>query len=130
MEARKELKKKFLLKDSDINREKAKIIESFKKMEIDQQRLEAAASLIDNAAFMAATLKELQKLIKKVGPVTTYQNGANQFGTKQSDEVKTYLSMINKYNSVMKQLLNMLPAEQQESDELDVMEQFASSRPD
>jgi len=128
--ARKELKKQFLLKDSDINREKAKIINSFKKLEIEQERLNAAASLIDNAAFMAATLKELQKLIKEVGPVSHYSNGGGQYGTKQSDEIKTYLSMINKYNSVMKQLLKMLPADEETDDDINIIEQFAQSRPD
>ncbi|MFW5961806.1 MAG: hypothetical protein ACOCRV_02245 [bacterium] len=130
MVTKEELKKEFLLKDSDINREKEKIINNFKKLEVNQKKLDSAASLIDNAAFMAATLKELQELIKEVGPVTTYKNGENQFGSKQSDEIKTYLSMINKYNSVMKQLFQMLPNDDVDIEKIDVIEEFANSRPD
>lgn len=130
MVTKEELKKEFLLKDSDINREKEKIINNFKKLEVNQKKLDSAASLIDNAAFMAATLKELQELIKEVGPVTTYKNGKNQFGSKQSDEIKTYLSMINKYNSVMKQLFQMLPNDDVDIEKIDVIEEFANSRPD
>lgn len=69
----------------------------------------AVKSLVENAAFMAVTLQDLQEAINLNGPVEKYQNGANQHGIKKSSEVEVYNSMIKNYSSVMKQLTDLLP---------------------
>ena len=51
----------------------------------------------------------LQKAIEEKGPVSEYQNGENQWGTKKSPEVEIYNTMIKNYAAVVRQLLELLP---------------------
>lgn len=68
-----------------------------------------ALRLIEKASFMHVTLTELQDQINKNGVKEEYMNGANQYGYKDSVEVKTYQTMIKNYAVVIKQLNEMLP---------------------
>ena len=43
---------------------------------------------MDEAAFMAASLYELRKIINEKGYTEEYQNGANQKGIKKCSEVE------------------------------------------
>ena len=72
---------------------------------------------IENLAFMIVILEDLQMSIMENGVVSEYRNGENQFGTKQSPEVMTYLSMVGNYNKLVKQLSDLLPEDKK--DELD-----------
>ena len=77
--------------------------------ELDEKTKKITVKLLDNAAFMALKLEDLQAEINKNGMVTEYQNGANQFGTKKSPEVEVYLSMIKNYTAIVNTLMNALP---------------------
>ena len=68
-----------------------------------------AAKLIENAAFMAVSLSDLQKTINEKGYVEEYQNGEHQSGTKRASEVDIYNTMIKNFNTTMKQLIDLLP---------------------
>lgn len=68
-----------------------------------------AEKLIENAAFMAVSLRELQTAINQKGYIEEYQNGANQSGVKKSSEVEVYNTMIKNFNVTMKQLIDLLP---------------------
>lgn len=70
-----------------------------------------AEGLIENVAFMRATLEELAKIINEQGYSSEYRNGENQTGTKKTPEVDIYNTMIKNYNATMKQLYDMLPEE-------------------
>ena len=75
--------------------------------------------LIRNAAFMTITLQDLSATINEKGVITEYQNGANQWGTKQSPEVEVYNKLIANYLKIIKQLTDLIPQKQvSESDEL------------
>jgi hypothetical protein len=67
-------------------------------------------SLIKNAAFMAISLEELQEDINKNGYTEDYKNGANQYGTKQSEAVKTHISMTRNHAAIIKTLADLAPA--------------------
>lgn len=86
----------------------------------DNARRSMAVKPIDNIAFMVVILEDLQATIMANGVISEYCNGANQFGTKQSPEVMTYLSMIGNYNKLAKTLGDLLPPEKREtaSDEI------------
>ena len=58
---------------------------------------------------MHVILTELQDEINKNGVKEQYQNGANQFGYKDTVEVKTYQTMVKNYTVVIKQLNEMIP---------------------
>lgn len=84
---------------------------------IDAEKLKAVESLIENIAFMAVTLKELQQDITENGAVEEYQNGENQWGKKVSSAAQVYNSMIKNYTSCIKQLIDLLPKEDRNIDD-------------
>ncbi len=79
--------------------------------DIGDERLRGVDKLIDRAAFYAVTLEDLEAVIAVDGPVSEYQNGANQFGTKRSPEADLHIAMTKNLLAVMKQLIDLLPEE-------------------
>ncbi len=81
---------------------------------IPENKKNLCKKLIENAAFMAATLDELQKEINENGPVITTVNG-NGFEVMQENPAqKSYISMIGKYNQTISQLTSLLPDQKQD----------------
>lgn len=80
---------------------------------LDDTAYAVSQGLINNAAFMYVTLLSLQQEILLNGCVEEYQNGANQSGIKESSAVKVYNNMIRSYNTVIKNLIGLLPDERQ-----------------
>jgi len=70
-----------------------------------------AMGLLDKAVFMDEELGKLQDILKKKGWVEEYQNGANQCGLKKSSEADVYNGMIKNYNSTLKQIADLFPAD-------------------
>ena len=58
---------------------------------------------------MGVTLEDLQEIIAEQGPVEAYQNGANQYGMKQSAALQSYNTLIKNYATVLKNLATWLP---------------------
>lgn len=98
-------------------------------VKVDNKTKKAVHSLIENAAFMAVTLEDLQIVINEKGCVSEYQNGENQWGTKKSPEVEVYNSMFKNHMSVIKQLTDLLP-KQEVTDNDDGFDNFVSDRDD
>lgn len=67
--------------------------------------------LIESAAFMRVALADLQETIARDGPVDHYQNGANQFGMKQSAALQGYVVLQKTYLATIKSLADHLPPE-------------------
>ena len=97
---------KDLSKEKRISEEKAKLNLLLKDLEEDV--FNSLQSLVDNTAFMAITLEDLQQAINENGVVEEYQNGPNQHGFKESTEVKVYNTMIRNYRSSIKELAAQL----------------------
>ena len=104
-----------LTKEQRIHREYLKLKKIFK--DLDKGKRNTVDSLMKNAAFMAVSLEELQEIINRDGYTVEYQNGENQKGTKQSDEVKTHIAMTKNYTAIIKQLCDMVPEEEKEEHE-------------
>ena len=121
-------KKGVLEREERINNEIEKLRDTLRDLELKDKKMKLANSLIENAGFMIVTLEDLQSEINKNGCVSEYQNGENQWGTKQSDEVKTYISLINKHSSIMKQLIKLFPEDEKQEDVESALEAFAKSR--
>ena len=100
---------KNLTKDKRISKEIERLNEIFKNLSEDKKKL--AKSIIENVAFMTVTLEDLQAAINKKGVVEEYRNGANQFGVKESSEVKIYNTMIKNHTSSVNKLIEMLKNE-------------------
>ena len=97
-------------KEEIIKSEKRKLSGIYTRL--DKKTKKAVDSMIDEAAFMAASLYELRQKKKKKGYTEEYQNGANQKGVKKCSEVEVYNTMIKNYMATIKQLTDLLPKEQ------------------
>lgn len=94
-------------KDKRIKKEISKFKKILKNLDEDKKKI--LEKLIENVAFMAVTLEELQEQIKEKGCIEKYKNGENQYGYKESTESKVYNSTIKNYNTCIRQLLDQLP---------------------
>ncbi len=94
-------------KDEIVKSEKTKLKGIYRKL--DKKIQKAVDSLIEEAAFMAASLYELRQIIDEKGYTEEYQNGANQKGVKKCSEVELYNTMIKNYTSIVKQLTDLIP---------------------
>jgi len=120
--------KKDLTKDERVKKEIRRLNKIYKELDPDSKK--AVKSLIENAAFMAITLEDLQATINREGVISEYQNGANQWGTKKSPEVEIYNTMIKNHMAIMKQLTDLLPKDVEVVLEDDGFEDFINSRTD
>lgn len=100
-------------KEEIIKAEKRKLSSICSKL--DSKTKKATASLVEEAAFMAASLYELRKIIDEKGYTEEYQNGANQKGIKKRSEVEIYNTMIKNYQATIKQLTDLIPKEERKS---------------
>lgn len=102
-----------LNKEEWIKKEEDRLNEIFK--DIDEKKKRTVKSLISSAAFMAISIKELEGIINVKGYTEEYQNGANQRGVKKCSEVEIYNNMIKNHMSCIKQLTDLLPKNNQAS---------------
>lgn len=115
-----------IAKQQEIKKEIAKLNKLFKDMEPKFKK--TVQSVIENAAFMAITLRELQEHLNKNGLTCEYQNGENQWGTKKSPEVEIYNTMIKNFISAMKSLTDLLPKDSAQKVIDDGFDDFVSSK--
>lgn len=92
-----------------VKKEYLKMRRLFSDLPLDRKRM--LDGLLQDAAFMHATLDETRMMIRRDGVTERYQNGAAQFGIKKSSAVEVYDRMLNSYAKVMKQLSDELPVE-------------------
>ena len=117
-------------KDEIIKAEKRKLAGIYTRL--DKKTKKSVDSLVDEAAFMAASLYELRRIIDEKGYTEEYQNGANQKGVKKCSEVEIYNTMIKNYSAIVKQLTDLIPKEQTKSVQnvSDGFEDFINERDD
>jgi len=78
--------------------------------DLDANKKKTVDSLMRNAAFMSICLVELQEEINEKGFTEEYKNGKEQWGTKQSEAVKTHIAMTRNHAAIMKILADLTPA--------------------
>lgn len=113
-------------KDLEIKKEIKKVNIIFR--DLDRNVKKTVESLIQNAAYMAVTLRELQETLNQNGLITEYQNGENQYGTKKSPEIEIYNTMVKNYISAMKSLNDFLPKDKIKNMNDDDFELFVNSK--
>ena len=96
-----------LTKDARIKSEYARMKKLFASL--PENELRFCDPLLQNAAFMKVTLEDLQQAINENGVTDSYQNGANQSGTKASADLQAYNSLAKVYNALMDKLSAKLP---------------------
>ena len=95
-----------MTKEARIKREAKRLTKQF--AEIDEKNKTLAVPLIQNAAFMKATLEDLQEIVNEEGLIDEYQNGSAQHGMKQSAALQGYNTLVKNYNAVIKTLAQIL----------------------
>lgn len=115
-------------KDDIIKSEKRKLAGIYSKL--DTKTKKSVESLIEEAAFMAASLYELRQEINEKGYTEEYQNGANQKGIKKRSEVEVYNTMVKNHMAVIKQLTDLLPKRKETGQDGDGFEDFVNGRED
>ena len=101
-----------------IKREITRLRKLYKELPKDKQA--AAEGLIQEAAFMRATLEEARAIIDREGILELFEQGEQRF-QREHPATKVYNTMINRYAAVCKQLIDLLPdgdAKKQGEDEL------------
>lgn len=100
-------------KETRIRREKNKI----KKIlsEVAESKIKLNEKLIENVAFMAVTLEDLQKQINEEGSVIVAKNGNGFDVTQEHPAQKAYVAMMSKYTPAMSQLMSLLPDQKADS---------------
>lgn len=99
-------------KQRDIRTEKKRL--NTLLTDLTQDKKKAAEGLIDECAFMRATLKQLRNYIDKHGILDEMAQGSYSI-TRESPAVRTYNTMVQKYSAVCKQLFDMLPVKKPEA---------------
>lgn len=89
---------------------------------LDQDKQDIAIGLIEEVAFMRITLEDLKDTINENGTVDIMPQGDYSI-KRQSPEVQTYNTMIQRYNTAYKELFNLLPKEKGD-DEDEEFEKF------
>ena len=89
-------------------KELAKLDKIFKNLPADKQKL--AEGLKSQAAFMVATLQELQEIMNEDGPVEMFEQGKQRM-LREHPAAKTYNTMVRNYAAVCKTLFDLLPDE-------------------
>ena len=97
----------YLEKQSRIKKEVTRLKRLFK--DIDENKKKLVMTTIEDIAFMTITMQELRENIIRTGTTVVYQNGANQFGMKQSPDAQLYLQMSQKQTQAMKILMDCMP---------------------
>lgn len=99
----------------DVQAQIKKEIKRLNKIFIDiaDDKKELCIELIKNAAFLSVQMKDLTERINEEGVISEYQNGENQYGTKESPLVSVYCKFHKQYSGTFAQLNDLLPKNKQ-----------------
>ena len=106
-------------KEAEIRKEQLRLKRAFK--DLDKNKKTTVEQLISTAAFLSVTLRELEEEINRNGVTEEYQNGANQFGVKQSAAAVTHIAMTKNLTAIIKQLADLVPAEKKNKSRLKML---------
>lgn len=109
-------------KEKQIKSKLTKLNKIFK--EIPDDRKVVVNDLIQNCAFLAVELEDLQEKIKENGSVEKYTNGANQWGYKVSSASQAYNALAKTYTTNIKVLLGELDSGVSKADTKDKLADF------
>lgn len=108
-----------LSKEERIKKELSRLKKLYK--EIPKNKLTLLTKLLDNAAYMAVTLEDLQQQVNEEGAIITIINGNGLETTTEHPAQKSYSVMVSKYASVIKQLGELLPEQPKAKSKLELL---------
>ena len=95
-------------KEERISAKQAELMETLS--DADAGKMKIVSDLVRQAAFMSVTLEDLAEVISEEGVTEEYFNGQTQSGRKISSNAKMYASLISKYDTIISNLLKLVPA--------------------
>ncbi|MDO5715750.1 MAG: hypothetical protein Q4P25_04165 [Tissierellia bacterium] len=95
-------------KEKLVKNEIARLTKLYK--DIEKTRRLTAKNLIEEAAYMKATLQELKIAIDENGPIDIMPQGDYSI-LREHPALKSYNTMVQRYSGVIKQLIDLLPKE-------------------
>lgn len=88
-------------KDKRIRKELNKFRKFIKDLELDDKNM--AMNMVSELAFMKVTLEDLKEVVNTDGVVTEMPQGEYSI-TRENPALKSYNTMIQRYNATLKQL--------------------------
>lgn len=111
-----------------IDNEKKRLNNIFK--DVDPRKKRSLQGLIDEAAFMKATLYDLKELIDENGVLDEMPQGDYSI-LREHPAFKSYNSMVQRYTTVTEKLFNLFPKEEINApDQEDGFSSFVGGRGD
>lgn len=114
-----------LEQDKRIKKEISKFRKFIKDLDTEEKRM--AMNMVNELAFMKITLEDLKKEVNANGVVTEMPQGEYSI-TRENPALKSYNTMIQRYNSTLKQLDDYINKISPQTDELDNLSQFLQKR--
>src|SRR5690606_13129931 len=112
-------------KEKRTKREETRLKKVFAALPEDKRRV--AEGLVKEAAFMRVTLEETRDVIDREGVIELFEQGAQRF-LREHPATKVYASFINRYSTVIKQLIDLLPDDDKQKTETDELMAFVKRR--
>ena len=112
-------------KAKKIKAELTRLKKVFKDLPEDKRRI--VDGLIQEAAFMRATLEETREIIDREGVIELFEQGAQRF-LREHPATKVYAALVNRYSAVIKQLIDLLPDNKGADNGADELMEFVKKR--
>lgn len=112
-------------KEKHIKKELNRLKKIFAALPEDAKRV--ADGLIHEAAFMRVTLEETRAVIDREGVIERFEQGKQRF-LREHPATKVYTALINRYQGVMKQLIDLLPDEEKTKQGVDELMEFVKGQ--
>lgn len=100
-------------KKSRVKKEKQRLLNLF--ADLEPNKLQTCLPLIERAAFITVSLEDIEMQLNEIGFTEYYQNGDKQSGWKKSAAADVHISMTKNLNTIIKQLLELVPPAQKRS---------------
>lgn len=118
--------KKVYTKAERITREERRLKRNYKDIQKDKSAV--VEGLIRRAAFMRATLEDMELDLDVGGFVELFQQGEQEPYERERPVARQYQQMNKNYQSIIKQLSDLLPKEPVKQKEDDGFESFVMTR--
>lgn len=118
--------KKVYTKAERITREERRLKRNYKDIQKDKSSV--VEGLIRRAAFMRATLEDMELDLDERGFVEMFQQGDQEPYERERPVARQYQQMNKNYQSIIKQLSDLLPKEPIKQKEDDGFESFVMAR--
>lgn len=118
--------KKVYTKAERITREERRLKRNYKDIQKDKSAV--VEGLIRRAAFMRATLEDMELDLDERGFVEMFQQGDQEPYERERPVARQYQQMNKNYQSIIKQLSDLLPKEPIKQKEDDGFESFVMAR--